>query len=65
MEKSKLRIVFNIALGLIFFVYISLIWIIDISTIGLVIYIILFFGTLILRDKIAPKKKRSDEDGDN
>jgi hypothetical protein len=65
MEKSKLRIVFNIALGLIFFVYISLIWIIDISTIGLVIYIILFFGTLILRDKIAPKKKRSDDDGNN
>ncbi|PTG43679.1 hypothetical protein BUY26_12795, partial [Staphylococcus cohnii] len=61
----KLRVVFNVIAALIFFVYICLIWVIDINEIGALIYSVLFFGTLILRDKVAPKKNRSDEDGNN
>lgn len=65
MAKTKLRVVFNVIATLIFFVYICLIWVIDINEIGALIYSVLFFGTLILRDKVAPKKNRSDEDGNN
>ncbi|HCQ3426455.1 MULTISPECIES: hypothetical protein [Staphylococcus] len=65
MAKTKLRVVFNVIAALIFFVYICLIWVIDINEIGALIYSVLFFGTLILRDKVAPKKNRSDEDGNN
>jgi hypothetical protein len=65
MGKPKLRLYFNVIAALIFFVYICLIWVIDINEIGALIYSVLFFGTLILRDKVAPKKNRSDEDGNN
>lgn len=65
MAKTKLRVVFNVIAALIFFVYICLIWVIDINEIGALIYSVMFFGTLILRDKVAPKKNRSDEDGNN
>jgi len=61
MTKSKLRMLINIVLMLIFFCYICLIWVADINEIGSLIYSVVFFGTLILRDKIAPKKKRSDD----
>ena len=57
--------IFNVIATLIFFCYICLIWVIDINEIGALIYSVLFFGTLVLRDKIAPKKKRSDENSDN
>ncbi|PTI42066.1 hypothetical protein BU062_06580 [Staphylococcus succinus] len=56
MNRAKLRLVFNILLAIIFFCYISLIWIIDINALGSVIYSVLFFGVLIVRDVIAPKK---------
>lgn len=65
MAKTKLRVVFNVIAALIFFVYICLIWVIDINEIGALIYSVLFFGTLILRDKVAPKKNRSDENGND
>ena len=65
MAKTKLRVVFNVIAALIFFVYICLIWVIDINEIGALIYSVLFFGTLILRDKVAPKKNRSDDNGNN
>lgn len=65
MTKSKLKMLINIVLMLIFFYYISLIWVIGINEIGALIYSVVFFGTLILRDKIAPKKKRNDKNGNN
>ncbi|WP_436940973.1 hypothetical protein [Staphylococcus succinus] len=59
MNRAKLRLVFNILLAIIFFCYISLIWIIDINVLGSVIYAVLFFGVLIVREVIAPWKKTS------
>lgn len=56
MNRAKLRLVFNILLAIISFCYISLIWIIDINVLGSVIYSVLFFGVLIVRGVIAPKK---------
>nr|WP_012817955.1 hypothetical protein [Staphylococcus sp. 693-2]ADA61239.1 hypothetical protein SAP008A_011 [Staphylococcus sp. 693-2] len=65
MAKPKLRMFLNILLALIICCYVSLIWVIDINMLGAVIYSILFFGLLILRDIIAPKQKRSDKNGNN
>lgn len=65
MAKPKLRIGFNIVLAIIIVGYIVLVSTKHIHTTDVVIYLILYFGLLILRDIIAPKKKRSDDDGNN
>jgi Na+/proline symporter len=65
MGKPKLRLYFNIVLAIIIVGYIVLVSTKHINTTDVVIYIILYFGLLILRDIIAPKKKRSDDDGND
>jgi hypothetical protein len=62
-KKNKLRKLFNTAIIVMFFVYITLLWTIDMGTIAPLIYWILFFVIIVLRDCIAPKQKRSDDDG--
>lgn len=62
MEKTKLRTIFNIILVLLFFCYVLLIWVVNIGTLGVLIYWILFFGTMILKGFIAPKHKKEKND---
>ena len=62
MPKSKLRLTFNIVLAIITVGYTLLILIDHINMAGVAIYAILFFGLLIIRDKITPNKKQSGKD---
>lgn len=65
MDKTKLRTIFNIVLALIVVGYTVLLLISDIGITGSIIYAILFFVIIFLRDTIAPKQKRSDENDTN
>lgn len=65
MEKPKLRLILNIVLVIIIVGYIVIVWTNHINTTSVVIYVFLYLGLLILRDIIAPKKKRSDKDGND
>lgn len=61
MKKPKLRTIFNIILVLMLFCYISLIWIINIDTLDMLIYFVLYSGVMILRDFIAPKQNKENK----
>lgn len=58
MNKPKLRSTFNFIIAISLIWYIVLIFVIDIGTIGSIIYWSLFFILIVLRDAITPKKKQ-------
>ncbi|MBC3106362.1 hypothetical protein RM578_11765 [Staphylococcus haemolyticus] len=66
MEKPKLRLCFNIVVAIVFISYLGLIIFTDLPdakwSFGFIVLITIIY---IIRDKLAPKKKRSDDNGNN
>ncbi|HDG5723125.1 TPA: hypothetical protein PF202_003098 [Staphylococcus aureus] len=66
MEKPKLRLCFNIVVAIVFISYLGLIIFTDFPdvkwSLGFIVLITIIY---IIRDKLAPKKKRSDDNGNN
>jgi|UPI00077B1F3D hypothetical protein len=66
MEKSKLRLYFNIFAGVIFISYLGLLIFTDIPNVKWSIgFILLMTMVYIIRDKVAPKQKRRDKHGND
>jgi hypothetical protein len=66
MEKPKLRLCFYIVVAIVFISYLGLIIFTDFPdakwSLGFIVLITIIY---IIRDKLAPKKKRSDDNGNN
>lgn len=63
MSKSKLRLIFNIFVGVLFLAFLYLIIVTDIvSPIWSMGFVITVTVIKTIRDKVAPKKKKNKED---
>ncbi|MBC3170031.1 hypothetical protein [Staphylococcus epidermidis] len=66
MAKSKLRLTFNIIIGILAFTYIGFVIFLDFTNnIWLMAFLFIVMILHILKAIFAPKKKRRDNDGNN